>query len=194
MCEGELLRVQGEAAPDVWSVVAASREELLQPYPAAYAKWRWAEALLARPNGVQRASQLLLQVYEVTARLGAMPLRSQVEALAQRARIDLMPSSDAIGESQVVVDVRELSLAQVAAGAGLTKRESQVLALVADGQSNKAIAKTCFISEKTASVHVSNILMKLGVKSRVQAAALLHKALSIVPTIEQQKPGESKCQ
>jgi DNA-binding NarL/FixJ family response regulator len=50
-----------------------------------------------------------------------------------------------------------------------------VLRLVADGRSNSQIAETLFISRKTASVHVSNILAKLGVASRVEAAALAHR-------------------
>ena len=58
---------------------------------------------------------------------------------------------------------------------GLTAREEEVLRLVADGRSNSQIAETLFISRKTASVHVSNILSKLGVSSRVQAAAVAHR-------------------
>ena len=58
---------------------------------------------------------------------------------------------------------------------GLTSRELEVLRLVADGRSNGQIAEELFISRKTASVHVSNILAKLGVTSRVEAAALAHR-------------------
>ncbi|MGH2895909.1 MAG: helix-turn-helix domain-containing protein, partial [Solirubrobacteraceae bacterium] len=57
----------------------------------------------------------------------------------------------------------------------LTAREAEVLRLVADGRSNSQIAETLFISRKTASVHVSNILSKLGVSTRVEAAALAHR-------------------
>ncbi len=59
---------------------------------------------------------------------------------------------------------------QAPAGPGLTPRESEVLGLLGQGLSNAQIARTLYISEKTASVHVSNILRKLGVTSRVQAA------------------------
>jgi DNA-binding CsgD family transcriptional regulator len=58
---------------------------------------------------------------------------------------------------------------------GLTARELEVLRLVADGRSNGQIAESLFISRKTASVHVSNILAKLGVSTRVEAAALAHR-------------------
>ena len=58
---------------------------------------------------------------------------------------------------------------------GLTDREREVLLLLADGRSNPEIAQALFISPKTASVHVSNILAKLGVSGRVEAAAVLHR-------------------
>jgi DNA-binding NarL/FixJ family response regulator len=59
--------------------------------------------------------------------------------------------------------------------AGLTPRELEVLRLVAAGRSNGQIAEALFISRKTASVHVSNILAKLGVHSRTEAAAAAHR-------------------
>ncbi len=58
---------------------------------------------------------------------------------------------------------------------GLTDREREVLLLLADGRSNPEIAQALFISPKTASVHVSNILAKLGVGGRVEAAAVVHR-------------------
>jgi DNA-binding CsgD family transcriptional regulator len=62
-----------------------------------------------------------------------------------------------------------------AAQLGLTPREAEVLALVAAGRSNRQIAQALFISPKTASVHVSNILAKLGVAGRVEAATIAHR-------------------
>ena len=58
---------------------------------------------------------------------------------------------------------------------GLTPRERQVLALVAGGATNREIGAQLYMAEKTASVHVSRILSKLGVKSRTQAAAVAHR-------------------
>ena len=58
---------------------------------------------------------------------------------------------------------------------GLTPREREVLALVADGRTNRQIAEALFISDKTASVHVSNILAKLGVANRAEAAVTAHR-------------------
>ena len=58
---------------------------------------------------------------------------------------------------------------------GLTPREAEVLSLVAAGQTNRQIGEALFVSDKTASVHVSNILRKLGVSSRVDAAAVAQR-------------------
>ena len=57
----------------------------------------------------------------------------------------------------------------------LTARELDVLHLVAQGRSNREVADELFISQKTVSVHVSHILAKLGVRTRVQATALVHQ-------------------
>ena len=58
---------------------------------------------------------------------------------------------------------------------GLTPRERQVLALIAEGATNRQIGASLYMAEKTASVHVSRILAKLGVQSRTQAAAVAHR-------------------
>jgi len=60
----------------------------------------------------------------------------------------------------------------------LTNREREVLRLLVEGRSNKEIAGALFISPKTASVHVSNILGKLGASSRTEAAAIAHREVS----------------
>jgi DNA-binding NarL/FixJ family response regulator len=70
------------------------------------------------------------------------------------------------------------SAPEALAALGLTAREAEVLALVAEGRTNREIATELYISAKTASVHVSNILAKLNVKTRTQAAALAHRALT----------------
>ena len=58
---------------------------------------------------------------------------------------------------------------------GLTEREREVLTLLAAGRSNTEIGQALFISNKTASVHVSNIVAKLGVSGRVEAAAVAYR-------------------
>ena len=54
-------------------------------------------------------------------------------------------------------------------------REREVLALLVEGRTNRQIASQLYISEKTVSVHVSNILAKLNVRSRTEAAALANR-------------------
>jgi DNA-binding NarL/FixJ family response regulator len=83
-----------------------------------------------------------------------------VRALARRARVRLEEAEPAEAGIEAL---------------GLTQREREVLDLLADGRSNQQIAEELFITRKTASVHVSNILGKLGVTSRGEATAMAHR-------------------
>ena len=96
-------------------------------------------------------------------RLRAPLLAAEVDGLARRARVALEPAPETADESPGVDRL------------GLTDRELTVLGLVAEGHTNREIGETLFISEKTASVHVSRILAKLGVRSRVEAATAAHR-------------------
>ncbi|HXZ69981.1 MAG TPA: LuxR C-terminal-related transcriptional regulator, partial [Streptosporangiaceae bacterium] len=89
------------------------------------------------------------------------PLREEIGALARSARLALGAGPDDGSPASHRL--------------GLTPREFEVLRLVAAGRSNPEIAAELFISAKTASVHVSNILAKLGVSSRGEAAAAAHR-------------------
>jgi DNA-binding NarL/FixJ family response regulator len=111
------------------------------------------------------AAQALRRAAAITARLGARPLDAEVKALAQRARLRLDPDATPAATDPPTP----------AEHLGLTPREAEVLALVAAGRSNGQIAQALYISPKTASVHVSNILAKLGVHTRVEAAAIAHR-------------------
>jgi ATP/maltotriose-dependent transcriptional regulator MalT len=164
LARAELTR-GGDAAARVagWRL---ARERLEgRPYPWAYAGWRLAEALLAQRDGRDDAAAALASAQEAAERLGAAPLVAECTGLARRARLDLA------GPSAAEPDGRE---AEVRAF-GLTQREAEVLALLAQGLANQEIAERLFISPKTASVHVSNIYGKLGVESRVAAATLAHE-------------------
>ena len=99
---------------------------------------------------------------------GHAPLLAQVRALAERARIQLQPPAAATPTTP--------SPAAAPAPYGLTGRELAVLRLLAAGRTNAQIGAELYISPKTAGVHVSSILRKLGVSGRVQAAGVAERA------------------
>jgi DNA-binding CsgD family transcriptional regulator/tetratricopeptide (TPR) repeat protein len=163
-CEAEWTRVGGRSDPERWQAATEAWDKAGQPYPAAYARWHLAQALLAAGDREQ-ADRATRQAHATATRLGARPLRARLEQLARRARIDLAQVAAPPGRGRVAP----------AARLGLTPREVEVLRLVAEGRSNRQVAEALFISAKTASVHVSNILAKLGVSTRVEAAAVAHR-------------------
>jgi DNA-binding NarL/FixJ family response regulator len=130
----------------------------------AYANFRLGEALLASHAPRRDSETALSEAYRSASALGAAPLAGWIEALAKRARISIV----AVPETPDTVE----SAGPGADDHGLTNREREVLTLVAEGYTNRRIAETLFISESTAGVHVSNILGKLGVASRTEAAAV----------------------
>jgi DNA-binding CsgD family transcriptional regulator/tetratricopeptide (TPR) repeat protein len=161
----ERTRQQGSSDPAAWAAATAEWEQLGQPYRAAYAGHRQAEALLA--TGDRNAAAVVLgRAAAITGRLGARPLDTEIKALARRARLDLAPAGTAAAAAGPPTPAAQF---------GLTPREVEVLALVAAGRSNRQIAQALFISPRTASVHVSNILAKLGVAGRVEAATVAHR-------------------
>ena len=151
--------------PERWHEAVTHWEKLSFPHPAAYAHRRRAEALLHRAEGASEAARELAAACDTAAMLGAGPLLRSIQALAERARIPLHGSAAA---------------PQTTPASNLTKRERQVLTLLADGFSNRRIAQDLFISEKTVSVHISHILAKLGVTNRTEAAAAARR-ISITP-------------
>jgi DNA-binding CsgD family transcriptional regulator len=165
--DAERARLEGRSDPVLWQVAAAAWSALRRPYPAAYAQWRQAGALLATKAPRAKAEEPLQAAHAVAVRLGAAPLRRELELLAQRGRVRL-----AAPAAQAVVEPEAPS---VAASLGLTRREAEVLALVAAGRTNRQIGQALFIAPKTAGVHVSRILAKLGVAGRGEAAAVAHR-------------------
>ncbi|WP_234348021.1 helix-turn-helix transcriptional regulator [Streptomyces specialis] len=162
LVEAELRRAEGRAVPADWAAVAAAFEGLTRPAELARVHTGWAETLLSEGDR-EAAAPLLARAHAAAEDLGARPLTEEIGRLAQRARLSLVPRE--AGEPEPGGAERF----------GLTPRELDVLALVAAGRSNRQIAQELFISPKTASVHVSNILAKLAVSGRGEAAALAHR-------------------
>ncbi|MEW6225919.1 MAG: AAA family ATPase [Chloroflexota bacterium] len=168
--QAEAARLEAPAAARAaaWERAAAAWDAIDRPYTAAHAWLQVAESRLAA-GAPRPAIAEPLRVAAATLRgLGARPLLAQAERLARLARVDLAAAGSlAAGAASVGRD----PLATL----DLTPREREVLRLVAAGWGNARIAEHLAISTKTASVHVSNILGKLGVDNRVEAAALAHR-------------------
>lgn len=152
--------------PDLWERFSADRDRELDPYLAAYARRRLAEALLMSRTPRATATPLLYEAHRSAREIGAEPLARDIGDFAGRAGIAL--------DRPVPADPGRAS---VDAGFGLTDRQSEVLRLLARGLTNGEIARELFISVKTASVHVSAILRKLGVTSRIQASTMANGIL-----------------
>lgn len=150
--EAEYSRLTGENDPERWRA-AVDAFDYGYRYEAARSRWRYAEALLGA--GERDSARAQLEVVLAEARdMGARPLLEAATSLARRGRLE-----------GGTVHREEL----------LTDREAEVLALVAQGLTNRQIGERLFISAKTVSVHVSNVLAKLGVTGRTEAVAVAHR-------------------
>jgi DNA-binding CsgD family transcriptional regulator len=163
VCVAELSRVGEDPDPGAWAAAAERFEALAMPFELAYARWRQAEALVLAGGDREGAASALREAAEIAASLRTPLLAGEIDGLARRARL---PSGSGVTATPDRPERDRL---------GLTPRELSVLALLADGRTNRQIGETLFISEKTASVHVSRILAKLGVRSRVEAATTAHR-------------------
>ena len=164
-CRAELTRMNGATEAGSWALASDAFDSMPMEYPRAYALWRRAEALLSRSRGRSSATPVLREAFALASRLGAQPLLEAINSLGLRAGID--PSVEASS------DVPEPSKAED--GLGLTRREREILKLIATGRTNRQIAEELFITEGTAATHVSNILGKLGVRARTEAASVAYR-------------------
>jgi len=164
--DAERTRLAGASDPAAWNTAAKTWQNLGCPHRAGYAWWRHAEAQLDAGQPPPAATTAL-QDAAIAAQEHA-PLLASIRALAERARIPLpappVASPAAPNPPQAPTPYR------------LTGRELAVLRLVAAGRTNAQIGAELYISPKTASVHVTSILRKLGVSGRAQAAAVAERA------------------
>jgi DNA-binding CsgD family transcriptional regulator len=151
LAQALIATAHAEAAGLGWREAVERFDALPCPYRAGRARLRHAEALLAAGADREEAGELLRAAAATARSIGALGLLRDVEALASRARID-------------VGGAREDS-------SGLTPREHEVLLHLAAGRTNRQIAEALYISPRTAGVHVSRILAKLGASTRGEAAA-----------------------
>jgi DNA-binding CsgD family transcriptional regulator len=161
LCRAELSRISDRRDPEVWARAAVAWDRRKQPYPAAYARLRRAEAAFAGKSGRAAATAALRQAYGTAQDLGARPLAAEIEAVAARARVALAGPED-VAPPDPVAAGGEL--------AALTGREREVLSALAEGMTNREIGQRLYISERTVGVHVGHIFDKLQVRTRVQAS------------------------
>ncbi len=167
----EYSRLRHEDETAAWQEAVERWRAAVDPVPLAYALFRYAEALSGAGDGAA-AGVAAGEALALARSVGAAPLEAELAALIRGARLRTPEPSNGSQPTAAVAPAAEPGALE---RLGLTAREGEVLRLVADGRSNSQIAETLFISRKTASVHVSNILSKLGVSSRVEAAALAHR-------------------
>jgi len=167
----EYARARGKADPKSWIKAVEEWDRLHRPYRAVIARFRAAEAYVEQGDR-EAAAEVAAAGLRAAHSLGSGWLEAELSALVGRARLDVADSvSDGRGDG-----ARALGGEPDEEDAfGLTPRERQVLALLAQGATNRQIGNALYMAEKTASVHVSRILSKLGVRTRTQAAAIAHR-------------------
>jgi DNA-binding NarL/FixJ family response regulator len=138
---------------DAWRQAVERAEEFRAPYELATVRARLA-TLLATSGDTDAAREHADAAAEAARRLGAAPL------------LELVGAPRAAGQADAPASATRPTL---------TPRESEIIALVAEGRSNGEIGRQLFISTKTVSVHVSNILGKLGAAGRTEAAAIARR-------------------
>jgi len=145
-----------------WAALAGRADGIGAPMLLrARLRLRQAAATAGTPGRRQEAAEAAREARATAVRLGAAGLLAEIDELARSARLmSVVPAEE--GE-------------KVVAAPQLTVRETDVLRLVTEGLSNGQIGARLYITTKTVSVHVSNILAKLGVSSRTEAAAVAHR-------------------
>lgn len=155
---GHVARMSDTDTADHWAAVANLWQATGRVYDVAQVRVFEAECAV-RDGDRDRARAALATARDICERLGAVPLLERVDAAARRGGLS----------------------AGRASPDGLTARESEVLALLAEGLTNAQIAETLVMSAKTASVHVSHVIAKLGVANRTEAAAHAHRHGLVAP-------------
>jgi DNA-binding CsgD family transcriptional regulator len=160
----EATRLDGIGDASAWRTAADGWAAASVPYWEARCRLGEAEALGDRALDQPRATALLQAAHATATSLGARRIVADAEAAAARARLSLLAPPEPRGEPDVAPTL------------GLSSREREVLSLVAVGMTNREIGDRLVISPKTAGVHVSNILAKLGARGRIEAASIARRA------------------
>lgn len=174
LAHAEHARLHRAPAASLWADAADRFDGLGMVHRVGYARYRLAEALLSAGARRSDAAAALSEAQRIAAELRAIPLLTEIEGLATRSRLTL----DGSRPGAPTVPTSPASDLY-----GLTPRELEVLGHLAAGRTNRQIAEALFITEKTAGLHVSNILGKLEVTNRGEAAAVAHRLGIAGPTV-----------
>ena len=155
MARAEARELTGGPQPEAWQAAATAWDYCGDLYWAAVCRFKTADAMLRAKGDRSVAARIAAEALTAARSLGAAPLAANLELLNRRGRLAAGSGPDE--------PLRRL---------GLTEREAEVLDLLVEGRTNRQIGDALFISEKTASVHVTNLLRKLGVASRTEAAEM----------------------
>jgi DNA-binding CsgD family transcriptional regulator len=151
-------------AAAAWIRASDACEAGLLAWDHAYTRWRAAEALLVAPSTREAGAAALRRAHELAVELAAAPLLAGIEALARHARVSLATvRSEPLRERGPI------------GWEDLTARETEILGHVVAGRTYREIARDLVISEKTVSVHISNLLRKTGAANRVHLAQLARR-------------------
>ena len=150
------------------STRVVAREPLTSAAQAAFTLGAW-PLLRAVSELAQRAMQPLPKEVEAALKGRLKPIPTSRKSAASRS--DGASSAPGKPETAVVADFVASETKPPPHDFGLSRRELEVLALIAEGRSNPEIGRRLFITRKTVAVHVSSILAKFGVSGRVEAAA-----------------------
>jgi DNA-binding CsgD family transcriptional regulator len=184
ICDAEMSRMFDRPDPAAWRAVIEIAETMEAPYRTIYPRVRLAEALLEKPARIEpqvvganapaaraEGAAELRSAHALAARIGAKPHVDLALALGLRSRITF----DEPVAPKPVRPAAPLSPEEELAEVGLSPREIEVLAVLTEGRTNRQIAQALFIAEKTAAIHVSRILDKLGAANRVEAAVAAYR-------------------
>ncbi|GAB4327257.1 MAG: LuxR family transcriptional regulator [Candidatus Zixiibacteriota bacterium] len=138
---------------------ASTLEKLGLPLEVVKSRWRGGIAL-HRAGHSRRGSDMLSQAHKIARNLGARPLASAIAAELER-------------HGEPVEESRSSESPDRTRRAGLTRRQLDIVRLLAEGLTNKQIADKLFLSTRTVDMHVANLLNRLDVRSRTEA---VHKA------------------
>jgi DNA-binding CsgD family transcriptional regulator len=179
----ELARLDGGVEAEPWAAAIAAWDEAGDASESAYTRYRFAESGLRRVGVRADVGDVLTTAWRSAVELGAVPLIARLEELARRARLVLSSPTEPERPAPAASDSAPSGPGRASDAEGaapvarrtstphsLSAREIEVLRLVAAGRSNGEIGDALFITRKTAGVHVTHILDKLGVSNRVEAA------------------------